>query len=101
MPLLPSHKHTARLNFFFVCSVFFLKKEIINYLYEVTLPKLSALLKSKKGNDDDEEDDAKEQAPRVKEQKKVFRFQEIFPESSDELIDDSEDELEAEGSESF
>ncbi|KAL8174521.1 UNVERIFIED_CONTAM: hypothetical protein K2H54_048024 [Gekko kuhli] len=80
--------------------------EIIDHLYEVTLPKLNALLASEKAP-----------ATPVKEQRKMFPLQEIFRESSDEatdeVIDESEDEEElvpadelqaeggASGSESF
>ncbi|XP_060107567.1 transcription termination factor 1 [Heteronotia binoei] len=58
--------------------------EIIDHLYKVTLPKL----KSMKA--------AKAQSTEVKEQRKAFQFQDIFQESSDELIEDSEDEDEDE-----
>ncbi|XP_015263020.1 PREDICTED: transcription termination factor 1 [Gekko japonicus] len=66
--------------------------EIIDHLHEVTLPKLKALLKSKRAGGA-----ARAQATPVKKQRKVFQLQDIFQESSDELIDDSEDELQAEG----
>ncbi|XP_054854370.1 transcription termination factor 1 isoform X2 [Eublepharis macularius] len=65
--------------------------EIIDYLYEVTLPKLKALVKA-----EEEEDPAEVQSSQVKAQKKVFQFKDIFQDSSDDLIDESSEEEEEE-----
>ncbi|XP_077163131.1 transcription termination factor 1 isoform X2 [Paroedura picta] len=61
--------------------------EIVDHLYQVTLPKL----KRKRGATA-----AKEPPSPVKEQRKVFRFRDIFEESSDELTEESEGEEEGE-----